>query len=121
MVLLHYTFKASQPGRVEKPLKCYSTAHSLRLQNASETERLRFPSGSPPPTAGHVCFCKLQHAFWELKALQSTHQSSQQREQPGRATQPAIPSTGPAVVPGRLPSLGDCRTSFHPPQAGQSR
>lgn len=88
MVLLHHTFKTSQPVHVEKPLKCHSTAHSLRLQNSSETERLRFPSGSLPPTAGHVCFCRLQHAFWELKALKrsSSEQPAKMKSQAGHLT-----------------------------------
>lgn len=80
MVLLHHTFKVNQPVHVEKPLKCYSTAHSLRLQNSSETERLRFLSGSLPPTAGHVCFCRLQHASWELKTLKRSSSEQQAKK-----------------------------------------
>lgn len=78
----------NQPVHVEKPLKRYSTAHSLRLQNSSETERLGFPSGILPPTAGHLCFCRLQHAFWELKSLKrsSSEQPAKRNSQAGHLT-----------------------------------
>lgn len=109
-----YTFKASQPVRVEKPLLCYSTAHSLRLQNSSE--RLRLPSRSLPPTAGHVCFCKLQRAFWELQSLKSSssEQPAKRSSQAGHPT--SDPSTEPAVA-----SLSWVLQNFIPSTLGQSR